>query len=75
MLPSRLQSLADGIDARSNAYYATVVHDRIRVSNVADATWRGQVEAYAASFARITGLVSSIDWQTGEIWLGPAVRP
>ena len=72
MTTRKLQSLANSIDRRSNDYDAIVIGDRIRVTNLADANWHGRTEDYTTAFARIAGLAATIDWATGEIWLGPA---
>jgi hypothetical protein len=74
MTTSKLQTLAAGLDRRSNDYTATVVGDRIRVSNLSDPNWRGRTAEYAAAFSRLTELPASIDWSVGYIWLGPAAR-
>ena len=71
MTTRKLQSLADSIDRRSNDYTAIVIGGRIRVTNLADANWHGRTEECAAASARIAGLAATIDWATGEIWLGP----
>ena len=72
MTTHELQNLANSIDRRSNDYDAIVIGKQIRVTNLSDANWRGRTEDYAAAFARIVGLAATIDWATGEIWLGPA---